>query len=928
MEIYNALQLKNGKKSDYTRLFSVSQPLQFIPKSEKDDDWTAWNMDWLEWQGLKQIKSNARRLIKNYKLAEGIIDKSDYIVEDNNEMKDIVDQLSTNSEMEALELKFYPIIPNVIKTLVGEFAKRDTSVTFRAVDEETHNEILNRKKEDIEDILVRNATNRILDDMINEGLDLENPQVQEMLKQRTSPEAIKSLPDIQEFYSKSYQVLSEKWAAKQQIVDEERFTMDELEQTAFKDLLITDREFWHFLMFEDDYKVELWNPATTFYHKSPKERYISNAHFVGNIEIMTPADVIDNYGWKMNEDQLLSLQDRFLTHTPGYNIGGLQNDGSFYDANKSHDWNVNRPSLEYRQLLAGANFTNNNNDIIGWILNESEDNHFFSKSNMLRVTTGYWKSQMKVGHLTKVSENGQVETGIITEDYKVTDKPIYNTSLFKNKTRDNLVFGEHIDWVWINQTWGGIKIGPNAPTMYGTDNVLGIKPIYLGINGNKIKPLKFQFKGDNTIYGCKLPVEGRVFSDRNVKSKSLVDSMKPFQIGYNIVNNQISDILIDEIGTVILLDQNALPKHSMGEDWGEHNLAKAYVAMKDFSMLPLDTSITNTENALNFSHFQQLDLSQTQRLLSRIQLASYFKAQAFEQMGLTPQRMGQAIGSKTSATEVEQMQVGSYAQTEMYFVEHCDHLMPRVHKMRTDLAQWYNSTKPSVILQTTTALDERINFQINGVDLLLSDLRVYATTKANYRRILEEIKNFAKNNNTGGTTIYDLALISQSESLGAINSALKLIDQKVANQKAEERAHEEKLLRMQLDQAEKEKMMEKDYESRENEKRDRKDILVAEIRASSFGATQDINQNQESDFVDAMDKVHQSQMYQDTASIQREKMSANREQHLDKMNLKREDMNLKRETNATNLQIAKENKNKYDVLFKPRKNDNTKKKKK
>jgi hypothetical protein len=126
------------------------------------------------------------------------------------------------------------------------------------------------------------------------------------------------------------------------------------------------------------------------------------------------------------------------------------------------------------------------------------------------------------------------------------------------------------------------------------------------------------------LYGCKLPVEGRVFSDRNTRSISLVDLMKPFQIAYNIVNNQIADILVDEIGSVILLDQNTLPQHSMGEDWGKNNLAKAYVAMKDFGMLPLDTSITNTENALNFQHFQVLNLEQTQRMMSRVQLANFF----------------------------------------------------------------------------------------------------------------------------------------------------------------------------------------------------------------------------------------------------------------------------------------------------------------
>ena len=48
MKIYNALQLKKGAKDEQNRLWSISQPLQFIPKCDKDEDWTSWNMDWLE----------------------------------------------------------------------------------------------------------------------------------------------------------------------------------------------------------------------------------------------------------------------------------------------------------------------------------------------------------------------------------------------------------------------------------------------------------------------------------------------------------------------------------------------------------------------------------------------------------------------------------------------------------------------------------------------------------------------------------------------------------------------------------------------------------------------------------------------------------------------------------------------------------------
>jgi hypothetical protein len=925
MQILNALDLKKGKKAKHNRLWSVSQPLQFLPGKDKDQEWAAWNMDWLEWNGLKQIRKNARRLMKNYKLAEGIIDKTDYIPEDDNEYKDIVDQLASDDEFDALELKFYPIIPNVVYTLVAEFAKRNKRITFRAVDEYTHNEIIESKRAEIENVLVKEAEMKLINSLIEAGADPNDPEIQQKLQEQTSPEALKTLPEIQDFYSKDYEVIAEKWASKQHIIDEERFKMDELEETAFKDKLITDREFWHFDMREDDYDIELWNPVTTFYHKSPQARYISQSNWVGKIEMMTAADVIDKYGWLMNQDQLESMQHYYPISASGYPIAGYQNDGTFYDATKSHSWNTGSPGLAYRQLTSMRdNFVYNGNDIVEWILGESED-YSTDAPNLFRVTHAYWKSQRKIGYLTKINEVGEVLTEIISEEYKVTDEPVYNTSLIKNKTSRNLVFGEHIEWVWINHVWGGVKIGPNSPTFIGMENSTGVNPIYIGINQNRIKPLKFQFKGDQTMYGAKLPVEGRVFSDRNTKSTSMVDAMKPFQVGYNIVNNQISDILIDEIGTVIMLDQNTLPKHSLGEDWGKGNLAKAYVAMKDFSMLPLDTSITNTENALNFQHFQQLDLSQTQRLMSRIQLAQFFKQQAFEQVGVHPQRMGQQIGQTQTATEVEQNVVGSNAQTEMHFVEHCDHLMPRVHQMRTDLAQYYHSNKKSVRLQHMTSNDERVNFEINGTDLLLRDINVFSTTKANHRKVLEQMQQLAASNNTSGASIYDLGEIMQSDSLGTLTSALKKVETKQQQQLQEERAHQEKIQQMQAEYAAKEKQMELDHEAKEAEKDRRKDVLVAEIRASGYGAMQDIDQNMQSDFVDNMTKLKQTEQYQQTVDIQAQKANDAKSQHADKMNLKREEMAHQKELKEKDYQIAKENKNRYDVGGKvPKKEDKKK----
>jgi hypothetical protein len=907
MQIYNALDLKSGKKVEYNKMGSLMQPVQFLPEGEKDDEWRAWNLDWLEWQGMRQLRRNAVRLLKNYKLAKGIIDKTDYIVEEDNPNADLIDVL-TKEDKTAFELKFYPIVPNVINVLCSEFSKRASKIMFRTVDELSYNEMLEEKKNMIEEVLMQKAQAKMFNKLISMGVDPNSEEFQ----QEMSPEKLKSLPEIEGFFRKDYRNIYEEWATHQHQVDVERFHMDELEERGFRDMLITDREFWHFRMMDDDYEIELWNPVQVFYHKSASARYISEAHWIGMIDLLTVADVIDKFGWMMNEEQLKALEVIYPVRSAGYALPGMQNDGSYYDPTRSHDWNTQMPGLAYRQFMSTYDNTRWSGDVIQMILNESEDLLDWGNAHLLRCTTVYWKSQRRVGHLTKITELGEMIQDIVSESYKITDKPLYDTSLYKQKTKDNLVFGEHIDWIWINEVWGGIKIGPNRPSFWGMNNPGGFNPIYLGLNGGKPGKIPFQFKGDTSLYGCKPPVEGAVFSDRNTRSVSMVDLMKPFQIGYNIVNNQIADILVDELGTVIMFDQNALPRHSMGEDWGKNNLANAYVAMKNFQMLPLDTSITNTENALNFQHYQVLNLEQTQRLMSRIQLANYFKNQAFEVIGINPQRMGQQIAQQT-ATGVEQALNASYNQTEVYFVQHSDNLMPRVHQMRTELAQYYNSTKPSIRLQYITAADEKVNFQINGTDLLMRDLNIFCTTKTNSRSVMEQLKSLALNNNTTGASIYDLGNIIKAESIAELTGVLKKSEEKTNALRQQQQQHEQELQQQQQQAIMEQERLKQQFIAEEKDKDRQARILEAEIRAAGMGAAVDINQNAMSDYQDALAKIQQQQNYTDTTNFKREQEVNKTRFNEQKLDIERQRLQTQQEIANKQLEIARTNKNKYDV---------------
>jgi hypothetical protein len=913
MKVLNAMQLKAGAKAEDTSASSsLTQPIQFLPSKKKDDDWFAWNIDWLELQGLEFLRYNARKLLKNYKLAKGIIDKTDYIIEEDNDYKDMMDVLTAENES-ALELKFYPIIPNVINVLTGEFSQRYSKVQFRATDDTSYNEMLEQKRSMVEENLLSDASAKLTARMIEMGMDPQSEEGQAEL----SPEKLKSLPEIEDFFSMDYRSMVEEWASHQLNVDEERFKMQELEERAFRDSLIADREFWHFKMMEDDYDVELWNPVLTFYQKSPDVRYISNSNYAGKIDLMTVSDVIDKYGYLMTEKQLHSLQEIYPARSALYQVNGMQNDGSYYDPSRSHEWNTNSPGLAYRQYV--SNWDDNpakGGDIISQILNEGDDLQIWGEAELMRVSTTYWKTQRKLGHLTRIKLDGEIIQEIVDENYNITEKAVYDTTIFKQKTKENLLEGEHIDWIWINEVVGGVKVGPNLPAFWRSSMGDNINPIYLGINRTKPGRTPFQFKGDSTLYGCKLPVEGRVFSDRNTSSTSLVDLMKAYQVGYNMVNNQIADILVDELGTIIMFDQNALPRHSMGEDWGKHNYAKAYTAMKDFSMLPLDTSITNTENATNFNHYQTLNMEQTSRLMSRIQLANYFKQQAFDAIGVNPQRLGAPMGQETATGVVNAMNQ-SYAQTEIYFTQHSDYLMPRVHQMRTDLAQFYHSTNPSVRLSYITTEAEKVNFVINGTDLLLRDFNIFATTKTNHRAILEQLKALAMQNNTSGASIYDLGNIIKSESIAEVSDILKDAEIKTQAQREQEMQQQQQMQQEQIQAQQQQEQQRIQFEAGEAEKERQKDITVAEIRASGFGAGQDINQNQESDFTDAMKEIKETSRYREQMDMKREENVIKQSESQSKMQVERERLSTQRSIAQTNLEIARENKNKYDV--KPKK---------
>jgi hypothetical protein len=121
---------------------------------------------------------------------------------------------------------------------------------------------------------------------------------------------------------------------------------------------------------------------------------------------------------------------------------------------------------------------------------------------------------------------------------------------------------------------------------------------------------------------------------------------------------------------------------------------------------------------------------------------------------------------------------------------------------------------------------------------------------------------------------------------------------------------------MELEAMAQEKASEREYEQVEAEKNRRKDLLVAEIKASGFGAMQDVNKNLQSDFVDQMETMRKTTEYQETMNMDREKEINKGNQFAQKMQMEKEKMNHQTDLKQMEMDIARENKNRFDASSK------------
>lgn len=886
-------------------------PFQMLPLEAKTPDWIHAVADFYEVCGWNNVERKAGKIQKSYWMRHGHLNHSDYIINPSvNEYSSVVASILPPESKSPLE-QFYPIIPNFVDILRGEFLKRDNTWTVDAIDPYSRSQAFEEKRGLFESVLKEQMILEKQNSLAELGL---TPEVDEQAYMQQMESFMKRLTDV-EMKSKTFRTTGVKWVEKVLKVHEKRYNLTELEPDAFECGLITDSEFWHIDLLEDDFRLELLNPKYCDYHKGPNTKYVSEGDYFLWFDFLSTGDVVNRYGRLMKEEDLLRLKEIYVRTAnilvPDY-LKGRQ--GEYYDLSKSWkeatDLNpAMNDALLGKELaynfMRTPNFEHN---IDVDIFNPVWGRHITGHPQMFRVMRLYWRSMRKIGLLTRKDQDGTIhEPTWVDENYRCTFDPVYDKTLTKEETKDNLSYGEHIDWTWVPEWRHVIKISPNQKHTFWMNPGNTFQSVY--IDGG---PVKFQFKGKNNPFESLPPVEGCTFSYINTVPHSLVDRLKPLQILYNIAMNKVPKKILKDYGNKVAFDRRMMSVNNPKNTTYTVDPVEAYDdKLRNYDILDYSISKEMLEGAGQPSVPQVLQLSTIDEAIMYMNLAQQIKFEAGELVGITRQRLG-AQGKYETATSVQQGIVYSENQTEKYFEQHSN-LMERVRQRMVDAAQYYSTFNKSNEDIYMNDMDEQVFLNIEGLDNLLPHYNIFLQSRANVRQALQTISTFLMQDNTlpisPGSKIEALL----SNSIPKIISTIKAAEYEQVQREMERMEQENAIKQQQIQSAERMAQEAIENENLQKELDRKSQEYIAEVRALG-GLQSDVDQdgildaaeNLEGKLKDAIGRADQAKTKADVAAKQAsQKSESSKEKAIN-------DLLKEKVKGEYALKVANKNKNKYD----------------
>ena len=803
-------------------------------------------MDYFANRAYSEYVKNRDGFAKNYDLVKGILRSEDFYEDDN--VQGFAGMLEGDLDLPSY-VKHYSILTTPINELVGELTKRPDTYKVKAFDDDSKAEELEFKTMLMQEFIMMKAKEKIMS---------QNPEATEQEIQELTMKEIED--DLIDYTSQA-----EKWANHVLTALKAEFNLKELSEEAFRDLLIAARQFYH--IYEDNsntgFNIEVLNPKQTWFLTTPDMKYTTDvtgrgkgAYASGTVKVMELSEIIeavpeltkkeiDHLRKGIEDEGLISARESNLSNGAQPGIDSITYDT--YD-----------PLVLQARMMIESEMKENNDELRDFLGLQSNVSSFGYK---YVVVTGYWIGKKKIGELTiQNKQTGELETTLVDEKY---------------------IPGSHpeevkIVWGWVNQLYQGRKIGPD---------VYHMKPY-------KLLPY--------------LPIIGTVHEQKNTEARSLVDLMKPFQVLYNIAVNQLYELLNKEIGNVASINIRRVPRVKDGD--GQDDIDVWEMDARERGIIFDDDSPENTKSPVsNQSVARNVDLTRTNEIQSRYNLAVQMKNECWELIGMSKQRMGSVSASETATgtnTAIQQ----SYSQTEPLFVAH-EYVMGQLYQGMVDAAQYIEGSKPESTISYVTSEGQSAFISVTGADIALRDLKVFLTNRPEDQKMFNEVRQLSQAVLQNGGSLYDVIEMYSTQSVRDLKRSFKKIRDKQMEMMEQQQALEQQKLEQaqqqseaQIRQEQEQAMIEMENENHQNEldRLNKKELAI--ITATGYGQieTSDVNNDGIQDVLE-VEKI----------TAERDKLNKEHTTKLAdikaKFTLGMEKLKVDKANQANDLAIAKEN---------------------
>jgi hypothetical protein len=832
-------------------------PDQFKTEKEKQDEsWVKNTMDYFANKAYAEYIKNRETFVKNYDLLKGILRMEDFYQEP--QVKSFTEMLTQDLSLPSY-VKHYSIITTPVNELVGEISKRPDAFRVKAFDDDSKSEELQFKTELLHNFIISQAKAKIYEKAAMQGVELDDEELEQM-----TMDEVKDQLD-------AYTSVAEKWGNHVLTCQKAEFNLKEKSEDAFRDLLASARQFY--LIYEDNSKtgfnIEVVNPKNAWFLTTPDKKWISDptgraqgAYAAGTVHVMELSEIIETFPdiTKEEIDHLRSsLQDYGLINVRESNLGNP----NVTPGIDSVTYDTYDPLVLQTRMIIESEMKENSDTLKDFLGLTSNVSSFGYKYVVVRA---YWISKKKIGKLIYLDELGNEQSILVDETYKSGTIPTEQS----------------LEWGWINEWYQGVKIGPD---------IYHIKPFRL-------------------LNYC--PLIGTTFEVKNTEAKSLVDLMKPFQVIYNVCMNQLYKLLEKEVGKVYLTSIRHVPIPKDGD--AQDALDMWEMEARNRGVVFIDDSPENLKSPSSFNQFRDIDLTRTQEIKSRYELAQQMKAECWELVGMSKQRLG-SISASESATGTNAAIQQSYSQTEPIFVAH-EYVLGQLYQAIVDASLYVESQKPESTISYITSEGDSAFVQVNGNDLKFRDLKVFLTNRPEDTQMFNELRQLAQPLMQNGGSLYDVIQLYSTKSVREMKRIFKVlkdkqdaIQQQSMQMEQQKLEQQQQIAQAQIEQAQLQKEMELENENyqRELDRINKREIAI--ISATGFGnvASEDANQSGVPDVLEVSKLANEQSKADKDYQLKLKELQSKQNELDKKMAIEREKLQVARDNQKNDLAIAKEN---------------------